>query len=166
MDLVLEADVALVRGAHPHPTDDAIRVIIAAVYDSVREELRRENVAAVVRARAERKARLRGTPVPEDAHGWDGYDTYACRCEVCKTAAAARRRAEWQAAQAATLPTAVNNRKEWTGPELEIIARDDLSARQAALMLGRTAQGVKRARQRLREDPRKIRLAGIPEERP
>lgn len=35
MDLVLEADVALVRGAHPHPTDDAIRVIIAAVYDSI-----------------------------------------------------------------------------------------------------------------------------------
>lgn len=35
MDLVLEADVALARGAHPHPTDDAIRVIIAAVHDSI-----------------------------------------------------------------------------------------------------------------------------------
>lgn len=44
MDLVLEADVALVRGAHPHPTDDAIRVIIAAVYDSIASEGWREGV--------------------------------------------------------------------------------------------------------------------------
>lgn len=35
MDLVLEAEQVLLRGAHPYPGDDAIRTIIAAVYDSI-----------------------------------------------------------------------------------------------------------------------------------
>lgn len=56
--------------------------------------------------------------------------------------------------------TATNHRKEWTGPELEIIARPDLSASQAAKLLGRTLYAVKHMRRKLMVDPRKIRVAG------
>lgn len=65
-------------------------------------------------------------------------------------------------ANSLTLDTAHNHGKMWTGPELEIVARDDLSARQVAVMLGRTLYAVKHARQALKDDPRKIKLAQVP----
>lgn len=43
----------------------------------------------------------------------------------------------------------------WTGPELEIAARSDLSAKQAAQMTGRSVNAVYRIRTALRRDPRK-----------
>jgi hypothetical protein len=60
-----------------------------------------------------------------------------------------------------TAASARNWNKQWTGPELEIAARDDLSARQVALMLGRTLYAVKHMRRQLRIDPRKINLAAV-----
>lgn len=55
---------------------------------------------------------------------------------------------------------AVNHGKQWTGPELEILCREDLTHRQAAEALGRTLYAVRHQRQLLRVDPRKINLAG------
>lgn len=49
----------------------------------------------------------------------------------------------------------------WTGPELEIVARTDLTAREAAVMLGRTLYAVKHQRKAIRNDPRKARLADV-----
>lgn len=43
----------------------------------------------------------------------------------------------------------------WTGPELELAARADLSATTVAAMIGRTVHAVKHARRGLRVDPRK-----------
>ena len=62
-----------------------------------------------------------------------------------------------------TLPTAVNNGKEWTGPEMELVADRSRTAREVALALGRTIGAVKIMRHKLRTDPRKIKVAGIPE---
>jgi hypothetical protein len=64
--------------------------------------------------------------------------------------------------QAATVDGARNGRKQWTGPELEIAARQDLTARQVAGMLGRTLYAVKHVRRQLRTDPRKVWLAAVP----
>ena len=60
-----------------------------------------------------------------------------------------------------SLPTATNWGKEWTGPELEFIARDDYSPLEAALLIGRTSAAVRVMRQKLLIDPRKARLAGV-----
>lgn len=65
------------------------------------------------------------------------------------------------ARQAETLSHATNCYKQWTGPELEIAARDDLTVTEAALMLGRTWKAVRVMRSKLRTDPRKIQLAGL-----
>lgn len=61
-----------------------------------------------------------------------------------------------------TTPTAARSGYEWTGPELEVAARPDLTARQAAEMIGRSYYAVKRARWRINMDPRKARLADVP----
>lgn len=53
----------------------------------------------------------------------------------------------------------------WTGPELELAARADLTALQVANAIGRTVNAVRGARRQLRIDPRKINLAGIHRER-
>jgi hypothetical protein len=49
----------------------------------------------------------------------------------------------------------------WTGPEMELAARSDLTAREVALMTGRTFGAVKGMRHRLRHDPKVITLAGL-----
>lgn len=61
---------------------------------------------------------------------------------------------------------ASNRGKEWTGPELETAAREDLTVRQVAQMLGRTLDGVRWVRRQLQIDPRKDRLASTPAGRP
>ena len=70
-------------------------------------------------------------------------------------------RAHYARKQIETSASATKNYYEWTGPELEIVAREDLTARAAPLMLGRTAAAVQMQRHLLRVDPRKINLAGI-----
>jgi hypothetical protein len=63
-------------------------------------------------------------------------------------------------AQHSTMPTAGRRGMPWTGPELEIAARADLTAEQAAQMTGRTYHGVAEQRRKLGIDPRKRDLAG------
>lgn len=48
----------------------------------------------------------------------------------------------------------------WTGPEMEIIERDDLTARQAALMIGRSLMAVRQRRQAIRREPKLQRVLG------
>lgn len=56
---------------------------------------------------------------------------------------------------------AENKGKEWTGPELEMVARTDLTEREVAVALKRTRQAVAHQRRLLRAaDPTRVFLAG------
>lgn len=92
-------------------------------------------------------------------HGIRSTYLYGCRCEDCTAAARPARRRRHHNQQRATA-SAPSRYKEWTGPELEIAAREDLTTREVALMLGRTFSGVKGMRAKLLRDPRKQALAG------
>ena len=67
----------------------------------------------------------------------------------------------YQRRQTETEALARNKGKDWTGPELEVVADLSRSARDAALALGRTAAAVQLQRHKLKVDPRKINLAGV-----
>lgn len=84
-----------------------------------------------------------------------------CRCDPCVSVAAQKRNRQAKRANSETLETATNHYKQWTGPELEIAARADLTARQVAVMLGRTLKSVKGIRVKLRDDPRYRDTAGV-----
>lgn len=116
-------------------------------------------------------------------HGRSGYENWGCRCEVCtrdhtKACAPAARRyqeanreevnqrtdARRRPIQNRSLEVARRSGFQWTGPELELIARPDLTAEQAAAMLGRTYFAVMTARKRLRIEPKLANLAGLSHE--
>ena len=65
--------------------------------------------------------------------------------------------------QADTVDGAHNNKKEWTGAELEMASRYDLTAAQIAARLGRTLYSVKHMRKALKDEPRTIMHAGLSE---
>lgn len=50
---------------------------------------------------------------------------------------------------------------QWTGPELEIAAREDLTAAEVAALLGRTIAGVRTIRRRLQDDADALRRGGL-----
>lgn len=54
---------------------------------------------------------------------------------------------------AASRVVAAHHYEEWTSRQLEIAGRRELTARQAAALLGRTIEAVRAVRQRLRRDP-------------
>src|SRR5699024_9788688 len=94
-------------------------------------------------------------------HGTTYRYTNGCRCDECRSAnveATIRRR---KAKNEASLTTATNRYKEWTGPELEVIVRDDLTASEMARMLNRTIMSVKSMRHKCKTDPRKAKMAGV-----
>lgn len=78
-----------------------------------------------------------------------------------KASHTARKHASTVQSQNATMSRAGRRTLPWTGPELEIAAREDLTAAQVAQMTGRTLYGVNVMRRKLRKDPRKIDLAGV-----
>lgn len=121
-----------------------------------------------------------GGPIPESRHGnavmcsKECYQRHGYTLPSLKRAGAKWRKANasWlavsdkrkQAAwRAETLDHAANHGKEWTGPELKMAARHDLTAVEIALQLGRTYKAVTTMRHKLRTDPRKTRLAGTAE---
>lgn len=63
--------------------------------------------------------------------------------------------------QAASLESASNSYKEWTGADLDIALRQGLSAIEAAKLVGRTVQAIRAQRHEHNKDPRKQALAGI-----
>jgi hypothetical protein len=72
-----------------------------------------------------------------------------------------RSRTRYETVRAETRRQARRHYYQWTGPELEIAARQDLTAKQVALMTGRTYGAVTSMRRRLRDDPKVIWLAGL-----
>lgn len=133
------------------------------------KKYRRDRKAALAKGEAEAK------------HGLGGYTNYGCRCKVCadsykawraenpdkqyhvthpeEAAEATRRKvADWQRQ---TLESATRYGLQWTGPELEVASRTDLTATEIALMLGRSYSSVKTIRKKLRADPKTINLAGV-----
>ncbi|MCR1785289.1 hypothetical protein KVF89_22305 [Nocardioides carbamazepini] len=71
-------------------------------------------------------------------------------CVACMDAALTERTA---AAQERTAGTARRHAQRWTGAEVEIARRDDLTVEQAAAMLGRTYHAVVKVRYRASRDP-------------
>lgn len=143
-----------------------------------------ENRAYVLRAKSKRMS------AGDIAHGTlTGYGD-GCRCADCKRASSechlryreedperyrsSRRRASKRYSdshdakriqreqQRHTQELAWRNRYQWTGPELEVALRRDLTAYQAALMLGRTQAAVQMQRDLHEVDVRKQNLAGLP----
>jgi len=90
------------------------------------------------------------------------YSGWGCRCAECRRAGNEYR----QGIYSETLDGASNHFKKWTGPEMEILERGDLSHREAALLLGRTVWAVQTMRRRLRAEPKVIQVVGIGGDRP
>lgn len=77
----------------------------------------------------------------------DGYNR-GCRCDECRAAASVKKSARFARRNAKTREQATNHGGRWTEAELVTAARADLTDYEAAQLLGRTMQAVKRARQR------------------
>ena len=84
-----------------------------------------------------------------------------CPCQRCRIRYRPVARRRWHQRNAATLDQARRHYYVWTGPELEILERD-ITGMEAAQLLGRTYSAVKNMRAKLKVDPRKINLAGVP----
>lgn len=111
---------------------------------------------------AERRAKYRERRKAKDPrpfslipHGHSGYTVFACRCPTCMTAYA-----NYCAARNVGAFSAPRYRYQWTGPELEIASRRELTAVQVAAMIGRSPAAVGMIRHRLKIDPRIDALAG------
>lgn len=57
-----------------------------------------------------------------------------------------------------------NRGKQWTGPDMEIALRADLTVQEAAKMLGRTYAAVKMMRHRCKSDPKYAAVVGAPKD--
>lgn len=91
---------------------------------------------------------------------------YACALKRCHTPRQRAQTKEWQEANMEELKeraratndksrkTAINSGKEWTGPEMEIATREDLTLKEAADMLGRSIQSVHMMRHRCAYEPK------------
>jgi hypothetical protein len=119
------------RAAHREQIRDGERRRRAASREQIRERQRRWRAAHPEQAR-ERDRRYRPAKRATDA-----------------------------ARQARTVDNARRHGYVWTGPELELTAREDLTIEQIALMLGRSYYAVKTARRNIRTDPRYDFLAGL-----
>lgn len=114
--------------------------------------------------------RLRALAGSEDVpHGVNGYRSWGCRCETCRNGHRERNRDQSRqprnrrrrtARNDRSRDTATNHGSDWTGPELELVARYDYSALELSLLLGRTIHAVETMRGELKRDPCKQALAG------
>lgn len=90
-----------------------------------------------------------------------GRLNYQCKCEQCQDTH--RRTVQaWQAKTNTALRAAARRHgNQWTGPELELASREDLSSRQVGEMIGRTLWAVATMRRRLTKEPKQILVAGV-----
>lgn len=120
-----------------------------------------------------RRRRTSELLISDDRHGSADNYVAGCRCDMCRSWMSAKslryaRKTGWKAqrdaarkSQAESLDRAANYGKEWTGPELETLARDDLTNRAAAALLRRTIYAVRTKRRLIRdEDPRVMAMLG------
>ena len=117
-----------------------------------------------VMKRRARAARATPQSVP---HGLNGYAGWMCRCEICCAAHNAyteanrsRIYANLQRRHAHAIEGAVNHGKVWTGAEMEVASRPDLTDSDVAEMLGRSIWAVINVRQRMRSEPKYQRVLG------
>lgn len=134
-----------------------------------REDLTAHEVArmlgrtyAAVRAR---RKMLKGYDPQPDAsrvktHGRSGYSR-GCRCEICREAKKQDRAIHTGKLQRKSLAGARRGGYQWTGPELELAARDDLTISEIAARLGRSYTAITVIRSKLKHDPKTINVAGI-----
>ncbi|MFC5268445.1 hypothetical protein ACFPJ1_40605 [Kribbella qitaiheensis] len=88
------------------------------------------------------------------------YGFHGCRCGDCTEAHYAKDSQMRARNNSATREVAGKHREEWTSADLEIATRPDLTAREAALKLGRTMHAVKNIRKKAKADPKlKARVA-------
>ena len=113
--------------------------------------------------------------LPRDAFGMQTSGTSReSNCRQCKrdflrsrreadpARTSAESHARERAIQAQKKIEARNHNKEWTGPELELISRKDLSSGQLATMLGRSLYAIKSQRFLLNKNDLKYEVAGVP----
>lgn len=81
------------------------------------------------------------------------YDFHGCRCADCTEAHYSKTDEARARANAATRALAGKHRQEWTSADMEIATRPGMTAREAALKLGRTMLAVKNIRRKCRADP-------------
>lgn len=89
----------------------------------------------------------------------DGCDLYVASVNRARVEATERARKQSYVEKTATTWLTPNHGKEWTGPELELLLRSDLTTRQMAQLLGRTYFSVASQRQAI-GTPRSSVLAG------
>lgn len=127
------------------------------------------------------RARNREQGRSPTTHGGRAYSNFGCKCPTCITSQrevqarhttratrnsdpakqSVRSRRHRVAAQARTLDRATRHGRQWTGPELEILAREDLTIEQKALLLGRSYKAIDAKTWKLnREEPATSWLAG------
>lgn len=102
-----------------------------------------------------RCASRRGHP-----HGTEGRYRDGCRCEPCRAVARHRRRGRKMRANSLSQETAVKSGQQWTGPELEMVLRTDMTVGEIAVALGRSRSAVTVARSKARNDPKYSNLVG------
>jgi hypothetical protein len=102
---------------------------------------------------------------PDTPHGTlTGFRFWRCRCDLCRAANRAARLALTLRHQGETKPSARRHYAQWTGPELELASRRDLSTRQVAQMIGRTYWAVQTMRAALSKEPALDQVAGVSRE--
>jgi len=101
----------------------------------------------------------------EIPHGRNGY-SWGCRCAVCRKETFCYQNSKLRERNDLARRRAGRHHYQWTGPELEVASREDLTMAEIATLLGRTIYAVRHKRRALRIDPRAINLAGIPTDSP
>lgn len=123
-------------------------------------EICREAGRIDLRAARERRKGHPGTP-----HGTtSGYRFWGCRCEECRIAVQKARLALSVRHQAEAKARAHRHGAQWTGPELELASRRDLSTLDVAHMIGRSYWAVETMRRDLGKEPALAQVAGVSRE--
>lgn len=97
-------------------------------------------------------------------HGARSTYRAGCRCADCTAAADKSAHERYKRRLADTLPTATKSGQHWTGPEMEVAMREDLTVTEIAKMLGRTYKAVAARRALCRSDPKWANAAGVAQE--
>lgn len=107
------------------------------------------------------RERRRASAPANTPHGTpNGYAQWCCRCADCVAAHSKSKTRRRLANNDITRKSAAKAGARWTGPELEIATRPDLTAREAARLLGRSYVAIEHARARCLRDPRYVALLG------
>lgn len=107
---------------------------------------------------------------PGIRHGLNTARSWGCRCDVCRTAFSAAVKEYNERAGYTRRAKELNDRTRaeahrhryvWTGPELELITREGLTAEKCAETIGRTVAAVEGMRAHIASgEPKILRLLG------